>query len=355
MANLEEIRQQIDSIDKELTVLFEQRMNAVAEVARYKQEHNLPVLNSSREEQVIEKNVARLNNSDFAPYYADFLRYTMNISKQYQTEILGENTVAYQGAEGGFGHFVTTTLFPHGNLIATPTFEDIFELVENGKANFGVIPFENSNTGDVSGVLDLCFAHECYITQMYDLPVVQNILAIKGATLADIKTVISHPQALGQSKRFLESLGVEQTAFDNTATAAKYVAEKSDKTLAAIASLEAGALYGLVPLAKDIATEATNTTRFIIISRKKPAQGNRFSLLINLENKVGQLAKLIEIIAKHGFDMENIKSRPRPHRPWEYYFYIELVGDIESEKGEKLMQDIASVSSSARLLGLYTR
>lgn len=355
MANLEELRQQIDTIDEELTILFEKRMNAVAEVARYKQKNNLPVLNTSREQQVIDKNIARLNNAALAPYYADFLHHTMNISKQYQTEILSKNTVAYQGVAGAFSHFVTTTLFPHGCLIATPTFEDVFELVENGKASFGIVPFENSTTGDVSGVLDLCFAYNCYVTQMYDLPVSQNILGIEGARLCDIKTVISHPQALGQSKRFLESLGVEQTAFDNTATAAKYVAEQNDKTLGAIASLEAGALYGLVPLAKDIATEATNTTRFIVISKKKPATGNRFSLLINLENKVGQLAKLIEIIAKHGFDMENIKSRPRPHRPWEYYFYIELVGTIESNAGEKLMQEIAQVSSSSRLLGVYTR
>lgn len=355
MANLEEIRQQIDTIDEELTILFEKRMNAVAEVARYKQENNLPVLNASREEQVIHKNVSRLKSPALAPYYADFLRYAMNISKQYQTEILSENTVAHQGVAGAFSHFVTTTLFPHGNLIATPTFEDVFTLVEDGKANFGIVPFENSTTGDVSGVLDLCFAHDCYITQMYDLPVVQNILGINGAQLCDIKTVISHPQALGQSKRFLESLGVQQTAFDNTATAAKYVAEQNDKTLGAIASLEAGALYGLVPLATDIATEETNTTRFIVISKKKPTVGNRFSLLINIENKVGQLAKLIETIAKHGFDMENIKSRPRPHRPWEYYFYIELVGTVQSAEGEALMQDIAKVSSSCRLLGIYTR
>lgn len=355
MEILEDIRRQIDEIDAQFTVLFEKRMELTMSVAQYKKEHNLPILNTTREEQVVAKNVARLQNQELAPYYADFLRHTMKLSKQYQTKILAENTVAYQGLEGAFSHFVTTTLFPHGELISTPSFEDVFELVEEGKAAYGVVPFENSTTGDVSGVLDLCYAHNCYVTQMYDLPVMQNILAVEGATLADIKTVISHPQALGQSKRFLESLGVEQKPFSNTATAAKYVAEAGDTSLAAIASLEAGALYGLVSLANDIATEAGNTTRFIVISKKKPNDGNRFSLLVNLENKVGQLAKLIEIIAAHGFDMENIKSRPQPHHPWEYYFYIELVGSQNSPEGEQMMQEISSVCLSSRLLGVYNR
>lgn len=355
MENLDEIRDQIDEVDKQLTTLFETRMKLAAQVAQYKQKHNLPVLNTAREEQVIAKNVERLTNQNLAPFYEDFLQYTMNISKQYQTQILGQNKVAHQGVEGAFSHYVTTTLFPHAQLVSTPTFEDVFQLVEDGKVTYGVVPFENSTTGDVSGILDLCYSHQCYITQMYDLPVVQNILALPGTQLSEIKTVISHPQALGQSKRFLESLAVTQTPFDNTATAAKYVAEAGDRTLAAIASIEAGERYGLTPIATNIATEVNNTTRFIVISKQKPTTGNRFSLLVTLENKVGHLGTLIQTISSHGYNMENIKSRPLPHRSWEYYFYIELVGSPENKEGQKMMENITPVCLSKRLLGIYTR
>lgn len=355
MANLEETRHLIDEIDRQMAHLFEQRMAAAAEVAAYKKQHGLPVLNPAREEDVVAKNTARLANPALAPYYADFIRYTMGLSRQYQTQILGRGTAAYQGAPGGFGHFVATALFPHGQAVASPTFEEVFTLVENGQAACGVVPFENSTTGDVSGVLDLCYAHHCYITAMYDLPVTQNLLALPGAALGDIKTVVSHVQALEQSKRFLQSLGATQQPYPNTATAARYVAQSGDKSLAAIASLEAGELYGLVPLAQNIATEASNTTRFIVISKEMPTQGDRFSLLVTVENKVGQLAKIIETIAAHGFDMENIKSRPQPHRPWEYYFYIELVGAQNTAEAQNMLAEMQKVCVSVRMLGIYQR
>ncbi|MDL2323813.1 chorismate mutase [Ruminococcaceae bacterium OttesenSCG-928-A16] len=355
MANLEEARQQIDEIDRQMTELFEQRMAAVANVALYKQKHNLPVLHPAREEEVVAKGTARLRTPALAPYYASFIRHTMGLSRQYQTQILGQNVVAYQGAQGGFGHSVAGALFPLGSLLATPTFEGVFNLVENGEAAYGVVPFENSTTGDVSGILDLCQAHSCYVTAMYDLPVTQNLLALPGATLGDIKTVVSHPQALEQSKRFLQSLGAAQKPYANTATAAQYVAATGDKTIAAIASLEAAELYGLVPLAQNIATEASNATRFIVLSKQMPTLGDRFSLLVTIENKVGQLAKIIEIISAHGFDMENIKSRPQPHRPWEYYFYIELVGAQNTAEAQNMLASLAKTCLSVRLLGIYHR
>lgn len=355
MASLDDTRKKIDEIDGKMAELFEQRMAAAAEVAHYKIQHALPVLNAAREDEVVAKNTARLADVSLAPYYADFIRYTMGLSRQYQTHILGKNTVAYQGAAGGFGHFVASSLFPHGQLTAAPTFEEVFRLVDSGQAATGVVPFENSTTGDVSGVLDLCYTYPCYVTAMYDLPVTQNLLGLPGAKLGDIKTVVSHVQALEQSKRFLQSLGVHRQPYANTATAAQHVAQTKDKTLAAIASIEAGELYGLVPLATNIATEASNTTRFIVISKEIPEQGDRFSLLVTIENKVGRLAKVIETIAAHGFDMENIKSRPMPKRPWEYYFYIELVRRHDADETRSLLEDIGKVCLSARMLGIYNR
>lgn len=355
MLNLDEIRKQIDEIDKEMAALFERRMQVAADVAAYKRENNMPVLDAAREEAVVQKNVARLSNQEMAPYYEDYLRYLMGLSRQYQAKLLGRNTVAYQGAEGSFQHTVAKRLYPHADFRVCPTFADVFDAVENGNAMYGVVPFENSTTGDVSGVLDLCYSHNCYVVEMVDLPVMQNLLGLPAAKLADIKTVYSHEQGLEQSKRFLQSLGVQQQAFANTALAAKHVAEQGDVSLGAIASLEAGALYGLVPLAKDINTEEGNTTRFIIIAKEPVMRGNHFSLLVTIEDGVGVLSRVIQTIAKHRFDMECIKSRPMPKRPWEYYFYIELVGDVEADEAQAMLQELETVCLSVKMLGVYAR
>lgn len=355
MADLEGIRQNINSIDKKMRLLFEERMQAAAQVAEYKQQNNLPVLDSGREAAVIQNNIEGLENPVFTPYYTDFLKHLMGLSRQYQTEILGRGTVAYQGTAGGFGHHVATALYPHAQLLAQPTFAAVFEEVQNGTAAFGVVPFENSSTGDVAGVLDLCYSHQIYIADMYDLPVTQNLLGLPGAKLADIEKVVSHVQALEQSSRFLESLDVKQQPFANTALAAEHVAKTGNPKLAAIASLEAAERFGLSVLAKDISTQADNTTRFIIITKQRPIAGDRFSLLVTVQNTVGQLSGVIQTIAASGFNMESIKSRPMPQRPWEYYFYIELVGAPDTQQAEALLAKIREVCLSVRMLGIFHR
>lgn len=354
MSKLDELRKEIDEIDGQMAALFGRRMSVAAGVAEYKREHGLPVLDAGREDAVLQKNLARLDAPALKEYYEDYLRHLMGLSRQYQAAILGANTVAYQGAQGGFGHRVAVSLYPHAVLQAKATFAAIFEAVDEGSAAYGVVPFENSSTGDVSEVLDLCYSHRCHVAGVYDLPVTQNLLALPGAQLCDIKKVVSHPQALQQSRRFLSNLNVELEAFANTALAAKQVAELGDASVAAVASLDAAELYGLVPLAKDIATDTDNTTRFILITRALPAQGDRLSLFVTVENGVGRLAKIIEVIAAEGFDMENIKSRPMQGRPWEYYFYIELVGEPGAHT-DHLLEKIRQVSLSVRLLGVYYR
>ena len=139
------------------------------------------------------------------------------------------------------------------------------------------------------------------------------------------------PQALQQSAKFIRSLGLETQAFQNTAAAAKSVAEAGDKSVAAIASLETAALYGLSVLAENINTSETNTTRFIVIGRRMNAAGNRFSLLFTVDHRAGRLARVMQLIGAMGFNLECIKSRPLPHVPFEYYFYVEVVGDLSAE------------------------
>lgn len=165
----------------------------------------------------------------------------------------------------------------------------------------------------------------------------------------------SHQQAIAQSETFLKQFRLPATAMPNTAMAAKFVAESGDKTKAAIASVETAALYGLEVLVPSINTDGDNTTRFIVLSREKPTAGNRFSLLFTVDNKPGKLAEVIQIIGASGYDMESIKSRPLPHVPFDYYFYVELVGDPTADETAALLRELNHTCRTVRLLGVYNK
>ncbi len=353
---LDDARREIDAVDTELAALFCRRMDAVRRVAAYKQANGLPVLDAAREEAVVRKNLTRLPDTAYGAYYEDFIRHLMDVSKAFQRAALGQDAVAYQGVEGAFSHIALTRLFRHARALSYPTWAEVFGAVESGDAACGVLPFENSHAGDVSEVLDLCYAHpKLVVCDMYDLPVTQNLLGVPGARLSDVKRVISHPQALQQSARFLQSLGLETQAAANTAAAAKAVAEAGDAGVAAIASLETAALYGLSVLAENINTSETNTTRFIVISKTLPTAGDRFSLLFTVDHRAGQLARVIRTAGELGFNLECIKSRPMPHVRWEYYFYVEVVGDYSAERSRALLEALGGVCRTVRVLGVYQK
>lgn len=358
MNQLEQARAQIDTVDRQMAALFEQRMAAVRQVIEYKQATGMPILDSGREAQVIEKNTAYIAEEVLRPYYADLLRAQMALSRQYQAYVLGRDVVAHQGAEGAYSHIALTRLFPRARALSLATFDEVFDTVQDGRAAYGVIPFENSTAGDVSDVLDLLYNHSLYIVQMYDLPIRHNLLGVPGAHLRDVTDVYGHPQALRQSEAFLTKTGLATHSWPpqapNNALAAQYVAAQKDPTKAATASAEAAALYGLEVLAEDINTDSDNTTRFIVVGKEPPVGGDRFCLLFTVDNKPGALALVIQAVAEAGFNMECIKSRPRPHVPFEYYFYIELVGAHQPDR-ERLMERMSSICETVRLLGTYTK
>ena len=344
MDTLEQARAEIDAVDAQLAALFERRMAAVLSVAQYKQAHGLPIFDAAREAVVLEKAAARIRNAALRPYYKDHVQNMMNIAKQYEAEVLGRNRAAYQGVEGAFAHIALRALFPHA------------EAVSRGDTAHGVVPFENSHAGDVSAVLDLCYNHpELWVVDVYDLPISQNLLVLPGTQLAQLRHVYSHQQAIAQSETFLKQFRLPATAMPNTAMAAKFVAESRDPSKAAIASAETAALYGLEVLVPSINTDGDNTTRFIVLSREKPTVGNRFSLLFTLDNKPGKLAEVIQVIGRFGYDMESIKSRPLPHVPFDYYFYVELVGDPSADETAALLRELDHTCRTVRLLGVYTK
>lgn len=358
METLEELRERIDSLDKTLREAFLARMQAAAAVAGYKAQHGLPVLDAAREEAVVEKNLAALAGDEkaMAPYYEDFVRHNMALSRALQQALLGRGAVAYQGVEGAFSHIALRRLFPHARAVGFAAWADVFRAVENGEAEYGVLPFENSSVGDVSEVLDLCFSHpKLCVCDVYDLPVGQNLLGVPGAALGDVKTVFSHPQALHQCAGFIKTLSLAQQEAANTALAAQEVARRGDKALAAIASEETAGLYGLRVLARNINGSEDNTTRFIVIGKALREKGNRFSLLFTVDHKAGALARVMRVIGEEGFNLECIKSRPMPHVAWEYYFYAELVGDCSGAAAQALLEKLGAVCRTVRVLGVYSR
>ncbi len=196
-------------------------------------EHRLPILDKAREKLVLEKNEALLQKGEYRPYFREWMEKTMELSRRYQRRVMGKDRVGYQGTEGAFSHIALRGLFGGAEEVAYSTFEEVVAAVETEEVAYGVIPFENSYTGEVGEVFDLLFTHGVHICGMYDLNVVQNLLGLPGAALSDIRKVYSHHQAIGQSQEFLKDFGIEAIPYPNTATAAKYVREMGDRSIGA--------------------------------------------------------------------------------------------------------------------------
>lgn len=355
MKTLEEARIEIDQIDRQLAVLFEERMKLVRDVALYKVANQMAVFDAKREQQVIEKNCQLIQQEEYKPYFATFLQAFMDVSKQYQKTIVELPVIGYQGTEGAFSHLAATRLFPDHTTNTYATFEDVFKAVASGEIRYGVIPFENSYTGEVGEVLDLLKQYQVYITDMYDLKVDQHLLGIKGAEVSQLKQVYSHHQAISQCKTFLKGHAFELIPYPNTALAAKYIAQQQDPTKAAIASKETAALYGLDVLVEEINTSTDNTTRFIVLSKQLKTQGNQFSLLFTVKHDAGQLAKVMQVIASKGYNMQSIRSRSLHKEPWKYYFYVAMDGSLQDSKTQELLAEIGTHCEEYKVIGSYQK
>ena len=266
-----------------------------------------------------------------------------------------EIVVAYPGIKGAFSHLAGVNAFPNGEMISFPTFEDVARAVKENRADYGVIPFENSFTGEVGEVSGLLRKFDIYINGALDLKIEQNLLGVKGASLSDIKTVYSHPQAISQSVDFIRERKFNVISSLNTAIAAKYVSDENDKSKGAIASSITAELYGLDIIKSNINTSHGNTTRFIIISKNYIEKGDYFQFLFTIKHEIGSLAKLLTVIAEKGFNMLNIKSHPIIDQPWHYYFHVELEGDLSKSDTQKMLEDLKEYCIDIKILGGYNK
>lgn len=358
MTELEKARQIINNIDKQMLDLFEQRMDASATVAKYKKEHGLKIDDLSREEEIIAKNMSLIKDDDYRSYYVNFLRETINLSKLLQHRLLEGMRVAYSGVQGAFANIVAEKIFPDANCVGYNDFASAYNAVVNGECDCAVLPIENSFNGDVSKVMDLSFFGSLYVNGLYEAEITQNLLAVKGATLGDIKTVISHSQAIGQCMPYIEKHGFNTQEAVNTAVAAKMVAESGKKDIAAIASAEAAEKFGLTILDSHINESNQNSTRFAVFSRSKKAKlstDNHFIMLFTVNNAAGSLGKAVSVIGEYGFNLKALKSRPTKELVWDYYFYAEGEGNIGSPQGEKMLKELSNCCSNLKILGSFEK
>lgn len=357
MDKLKIARENINSIDKEMAKLFCQRMTEVKSVAEYKKEHGLPIFDEKREEEIVKANSLFIEDEDLRTYYVNYLKSLMDISKSYQHRLLEGAKIAYCGVEGAFANIAAKRIFPDGIMEAFNSFEEAYRAVENGKCDLAVLPIENSYAGEVGQVADLMFEGSLFVNAVYDLKIVHHLLGTQDSNLSNITTVVSHPQAISQCTEYIKSKNFVSVSAANTAMAAQKVAEKNDKTVAAIASRETARLYGLKVLDHHINTSNTNTTRFAVFSRAENKSINtgdsNFILLFTVNNEAGALAKAINIIGRYGFNMKALRSRPIKEESWQYYFYVESEGDISTEEGKKMLSELSEYCEVVKVSGRY--
>ena len=264
--------------------------------------------------------------------------------------------IAYQGEPGAFSEAASKLVASDAALIPCKAFEEVFASVEQGPAQYGVLPIENSIGGSIHRNYDLLMENHLPIVGEVEVPVVHHLLALPGASMASITRVYSHPQALAQCERFLRTLtGVEIIATYDTAGSAKMVKDGNLKDTAAIASARAGEIFGLTPLASSVQDFNDNITRFIVVGRRAlgDAAPDKTTIVFSLPNEAGSLFKALSAFALRGVTLTKLESRPIPGRPWEYLFYVDLAAARDEMPCQRALGNLAEFAPVLRTLGSY--
>jgi chorismate mutase/prephenate dehydratase len=352
---LEEARKIINDVDTQMAELFVRRMKAAEMVYEHKKEYGLPILDQKREDEIVEKTSALVDNPVLKGYYIDYLKNLMSISKAYQYRMQNGLKVAYSGVEGAFAHIAAGRIFPAGNKISYGDFKAAYDSVVKGECDVATLPIENSYAGEVGQTIDLIFSGGLFINGIYELEIHQNLLGLPASTVEDIKKVTSHPQALSQCHDYIKMRGFDTEEANNTALAAKTVATANDKSLGAIASVETAKIYGLKVLEANINKSGENTTRFAVLSKVRansPSLSNSV-LMFTVKNEAGSLANAISIIGKYGYNMTALRSRPMKKLSWQYYFYIEIDGTTDTEDGANMLEALNKVCDKLKVAGTF--
>lgn len=375
---LKDLRNQIDDIDDELVRLFVKRMEVSAQVADYKKEHNLPIYVPAREREILQE-VAEKAGAGLENYSRVLYSMIFELSRSYQrkrntktTQLYQtitnsiENTpklfpqapmVACQGVEGAYSQIACEKMFRAPFIMYFKSFDGVFQAIEQGLCQYGILPIENSTAGSVKKVYDLMIHHNFSIVRTFRMKVDHNLIANKGAKLSDIKKIYSHEQAINQCSDFLKNLnGVEIIPVENTAVAADMVARSGQLDVAAISSNVCEEIYGLKSLADSIQDKGNNRTRFICISKNLEIYpgSDKTSIMMVLNHKPGALYKVLARLYVLGINVIKLESRPIPDKDFEFMFYFDLETSIYSEEFVQLMCELDDLCEEFKYLGSYT-
>ena len=375
---LSDYRERLDTLDDELLKLFCERMEIASQIGAYKKERGLAVLDTAREREKL-LDIAKKSPEGLDGYAVNLFSLIMELSRSCQTRLLGteteltrqirdaiENTpklfpatanVACQGVEGAYSQLACDKLFKLANVLYFNTFDAVFSAVDSGLCQYGVIPVENSTAGSVNAVYDLMMKHNFRIVRSIRLKVDHNLLVKPGTKLADIREIYSHPQAISQCAGFLSKLeGVTVIPCENTAIAAKRVAEAKDGGTAALSSRSCMKLYGLDCLAEAVQDKGNNHTRFICISKNLEIYpgADRTSLMVVLPHTPGSLYKVLARFYALGINMNKLESRPIPDRNFEFMFYFDLDTPVYAPAFLQLMGELETMCEQFNYLGSYS-
>ncbi len=374
--DLQQLRVEIDSVDRQIVDLFEKRMEIASQVADYKIANGKKVFDKEREAQKI-KAVRDMASSDFnRTGVEELFSHLMSMSRKLQYQKLASagatgrlpfiaidsidkdnSRVCYQGAEGAYSEMAMKKFFGENvKSFHVETFRDAMSVLEEGSADYAVLPIENSTAGIVSEVYDLLTEYENYIVGEQIIEIRHCLMGVPGAKLDDIKTVYSHPQSLMQSSRFLnEHSDIQQIGMKNNAFAARKVAEDKDNTQAAIASSAAAGIYGLDIIQEGINQADSNSTRFIIVANQKVflKGAGKISLCLEIPHEAGSLYHIMSHFIYNNLNMTKIESRPIEDKDWEYRFFIDFEGNLEDSSVRNALRGLREEAKMMKILGNY--
>ncbi len=371
MIDLAKSRESIDHIDKQIVALFEERMKVAGDVADYKRATGKKVFDPVREAEKLETLSAFASTEFNERAIQELFSQIMSISRKYQYTLLAEQNerfeelpglpkgsdtkVCFFGAQGSYSEQAMVDCF--GSEVTSfpaASFKEVMEAVQSGRAEFGVLPIENTTTGGITDSYDLLMEYDNYLVGEHVVKIEHALLALPGTKIEDIRTVYSHSQGISQCRAFLEEHPqIKPAVCSSTSESAKQVQERKDPSMAAIASKRAGALYGLEVLRECLNTEDVNSTRFIIISGKKEylPRANKLSICFELPHESGSLYKMLSHIMYNNLNMTKIESRPIPGKSFEYRFFVDFEGCITDASVRNTLNGIREEASRMKILG----
>ena len=370
------LRGQLDEIDEQIVKLYEERMAICSKVADYKIETGKKVFDKTREEEKLQK-VRSLAHNDFNAYgVQELFEQIMSMSRKLQYYKLAgagalgrlpfigvdsleaeKSRVVFQGAEGSYSQMAMMRYFGDGvNSFHVDTFRDAMCAIEDGSADFAVLPIENSTAGIVNEIYDLLAEFENYIVGEQIIKIEHCLMGVPGADISQIKSVYSHPQSLMQSARYLSTHEQwKQISIQNNSFAARKVSEDKDVTQAAIASEQAAKIYGLEIFKKGVNQSETNSTRFIIVTNQKIflKDAKKISICLEVPHESGSLYHMLSHFIYNNLNMTRIESRPIEDRNWEYRFFIDFEGNLADGAVKNALRGLREEARSLRVLGNY--